>query len=187
MTNEYAWPVSLANRVTLIAEKSRASLRHRTAVATRIRKPWLDVMSPRRSVLAGLWAAVLLFVAGGTLDWLATYRLLPTRTMLIWGALVALLVGSLVSKVFCDAHQRHRAMLTRLRTIADINHHIRNALQIIAYHTRSGCGQSEKVIEEVKAAVTRIEWVLQEVLPQQEQDSRTRSIGPEPSNSGPGC
>ncbi len=184
MTNEYAWPVSLANRTTLIAGKSRESLLHRAAVAARVRQPWLDATSPRRSVLAGLWAAVLLFVAGGTLDRLATYRLLPTRTMMIWGVLVALLVGSLVSKVLCDAHQRQRAILTRLQTIADINHHIRNALQIIAYHTRSGCGQSEKVIEEVKAAVTRIEWVLQEVLPQQEQDSQTRSISPGPPNSG---
>ncbi len=171
MTNECIWPVSVGNRTILVAGKSRQSLLHRARVIASARHPWIDAMSPRRSVLAGLWAAVLLFAAGGTLDWLATYRLVPTSTVMIWGALVALLVGSLVAKVLCDAHQRQCVMLARLQTVADVNHHVRNALQVIAYHARSGCGQSEKVIQEVNAAVTRIEWVLQEVVPRQDTTS----------------
>ncbi|MGE5322881.1 MAG: hypothetical protein ACM3SW_08470, partial [Actinomycetota bacterium] len=52
----------------------------------------------------------------------------------------------------------------RLRVIAEMNHHIRNALQVIAYHAWSA--KSEHEIASMNEAVNRITWALQEVLPQ---------------------
>jgi len=164
MTNGYLTQVL----GVLLAEP--AALRSGTSP---VRPPWIGALSARRNAFAGLSAALLLFAGGCTLDWLVSSRLIPTRTTLIWVALVASLVGSLVFKVLCDAGDRRRALVTRLQTIADINHHIRNALQVIAYHARSGSGRSDRVMEDVDAAVSRIEWVLREVLPQHEQDAQT--------------
>jgi hypothetical protein len=89
--------------------------------------------------------------------------------MVAGGAAVALFVGFLFFQVLCDAHDRYKAILDRLQRIADINHHIRNALQVIIYHAHSEPERREKGIAAVDAAVTRIEWVLREVLPGQEK------------------
>lgn len=52
----------------------------------------------------------------------------------------------------------------RLKVIADMNHHIRNALQVIAYH--STIREDKKSVAVIDDAVKRISWALREVLPQ---------------------
>lgn len=59
--------------------------------------------------------------------------------------------------------ERRENVALRLRTIADMNHHIRNALQTIqlsAYSTKD-----QQAIGEISEAVERIQWALREVLP----------------------
>ena len=77
------------------------------------------------------------------------------------GAAVALGVGLLVFQILTNIQERYRAMLDRLRRIAELNHHIRNALQIIAYHNVQE--RSERAIHQVNAEVVRIESVLREI------------------------
>lgn len=77
------------------------------------------------------------------------------------GAAVALAVGLLVFQLLTDIQERYQAMLDRLRRIAELNHHIRNALQVIAYHNVTE--RSERAIQQVNAEVVRIESVLREV------------------------
>jgi signal transduction histidine kinase len=60
--------------------------------------------------------------------------------------------------------QRQQAHLRRFQLISDMNHHIRNALQVISYHAFLQDGYTEH--EHIRDAMNRIEWVLQEVLPQ---------------------
>ena len=55
-----------------------------------------------------------------------------------------------------------------LQRIAELNHHIRNALQVIAYHNVPE--RSEREIQQVNKAVIRIESVLREVLPERKRD-----------------
>jgi hypothetical protein len=43
-----------------------------------------------------------------------------------------------------------------------MNHHIRNALQVITFYSRAGAKQQVGIVE----AVERIQWALREVLPQ---------------------
>jgi hypothetical protein len=47
----------------------------------------------------------------------------------------------LVFQILTDIQERYQAMLDRLRRIAELNHHIRNALQVIAYHNVSGASE----------------------------------------------
>ncbi len=58
--------------------------------------------------------------------------------------------------------------------IADLNHHIRNAMQVIVYRTELGL-QGIPELQEIREAVNRIDWALREILP--------RAGSPEPSTA----
>jgi hypothetical protein len=77
------------------------------------------------------------------------------------GAAVALAVGLLVFQALTDIQERYQAMLDRLRRIAELNHHIRNALQVISYNNVPDRG--ERAIQQVNTEILRIELVLREV------------------------
>ena len=77
------------------------------------------------------------------------------------GAALALAVGLLVFQILTDVQQRYQTMLDRLRRIVELNHHIRNALQIIAYHNVPE--RSDRAIHQVNSELLRIESVLREV------------------------
>jgi hypothetical protein len=80
---------------------------------------------------------------------------------MLGGGAVALAVGLLVFQILTDIQVRYQAMLDRLRRIVELNHHIRNALQVIAYHNVPE--RTERAIQQVNAEVVRIESVLREV------------------------
>lgn len=58
---------------------------------------------------------------------------------------------------------REREVDKKLRTIRLMNHHVRNALQIISAASSSVDGAERSPM--VQDAVRRIEWALREVLP----------------------
>ena len=58
---------------------------------------------------------------------------------------------------------RQREVDTKLRTIRLINHHVRNALQVISAASCGADGSEQET--RVRDAVNRIEWALREVLP----------------------
>jgi len=74
------------------------------------------------------------------------------------GVLAALLV-------FTYEQRRHRALLNKLRIIAAMNHHVRNALQTISYAHYT---EQEKQIKLIGESVNRIQWALREILPAEE-------------------
>ena len=74
---------------------------------------------------------------------------------------MALVVGLLVFQVLTDIQERYQAMVDRLQRIVELNHHIRNALQVIAYHNVPD--RDERAIRQVNVEVVRIESVLREV------------------------
>lgn len=79
------------------------------------------------------------------------------------GCSVALSVGSLVFQILTDIQERYQAMAGRMQRVAELNHHVRNAIQVIVYHNVPGV--SERAIQEVNSALIRIESVLREVSP----------------------
>jgi two-component sensor histidine kinase len=58
---------------------------------------------------------------------------------------------------------RRQFIRERLHTISEMNHHIRNALQVISLY--SGKQSDETTVTAIGQAVNRIEWALSEVLP----------------------
>jgi hypothetical protein len=71
-------------------------------------------------------------------------------------------LGLLVFRVLTDVHEHYEAILDRLRLIAELNYHIRYALQVIAFHNVPE--RSARSVEQARSAVSRIESVLREVL-----------------------
>jgi hypothetical protein len=55
--------------------------------------------------------------------------------------------------------ERAKATLRALQTISDMNHHIRNALQVISHESYAGSKSNQNIAE----AVSRIEWTLREI------------------------
>ena len=85
---------------------------------------------------------------------------LPPSHWFAWtvGSLDTLLIGGLVWVLMLRFRQRQLLAVQRFRVIAECNHHIRNALQVIAFaETKDNIAMRQQV--------DRIEWVLREVLP----------------------
>ncbi|MBV9145337.1 MAG: hypothetical protein JO065_05430 [Acidobacteria bacterium] len=82
-------------------------------------------------------------------------------------ALSNLLTGMVAGAFFWQAMRRDRErrnfVRERLHTISEMNHHIRNALQVISFYSYRE--QDEKTLDMLRKAVNRIEWALKEVLP----------------------
>jgi hypothetical protein len=65
--------------------------------------------------------------------------------------------------VFAYEQKHYRVLLEKIRVIAAMNHHVRNALQVII-----SCrvfSEQDKQVKAIGEAVGRIEWALREVLP----------------------
>ena len=126
-----------------------------------IPQPWFAVLSGGQRALAGFAVGTLIYVGGGVLDWFVTRQYLPRMSLMLAGAAVSVAVALLVFKILTDVQRRYQTMVDRLQRIVALNHHIRNALQVIAYHNVTE--RSERAIQQVNAEIVRIEAVLREV------------------------
>jgi signal transduction histidine kinase len=87
----------------------------------------------------------------------------PAVMMAVSNAVAAAVIGYLMWKLADYAIQRRKRVEERLEMIAEMNHHVRNALEAIslsAYTTRN-----QEAIEMISGAVKRIDWALKEILP----------------------
>ena len=119
------------------------------------------IVSPLQHSLASGAIVAVIFWSGGALDMLVIRNYLPKISLMLAGALIAFVVGTLVFRILTDVRSRYDAVLERLKRIAALNHEVRNGLQVIAYHNRSQPGASAS--PEVNGAVAHIEAVLREI------------------------
>jgi hypothetical protein len=77
------------------------------------------------------------------------------------------IAGALFYQFTKNEKNRRELMRERMHTIAELNHHIRNALQVIKFWgaQHQNCTLDEMQIRLMKDSVDRIEWALREVLP----------------------
>lgn len=115
------------------------------------------------------WAIVILVALTVTLvgigfDRMLTREGVPRYDLL---AISNLLTGIVAGGLFWQARrrdsERRKFIRERLRTISEMNHHIRNALQVISLYSYKE--RDEKTMKDLGHAVNRIEWALSEVLP----------------------
>jgi hypothetical protein len=121
----------------------------------------------RRSGLVSLLVAVIVSLIGTLLDWLLVKEGLPRLDMLIFSnSLTGLFAGGLFWQLAREAKASRDLVAERMKTIAELNHHIRNALQVIKFLGVQNSSSLDAVqLQLVNDSVDRIEWALREVLP----------------------
>src|SRR5215468_394549 len=87
----------------------------------------------------------------------------PTFFVALWPhLLVGAATGVLSVQLVVLVQERREVVQDRLCKVADMNHHVRNALAIVAFYGTQGSPAGAQFVSE---AVKRIEWALREVLP----------------------
>jgi len=137
-----------------------------------------------------LAAALAVSIIGFFLDHLLVKEGLPRIDMLIISnSITGLFAGGLFFQMVREARAERELVRARMKTIAELNHHIRNALQVIKFW---GAQQRPSLdamqLQLINDSVDRIEWALREVLPRYELDTLTAPITEQRVNSaGPGA
>jgi hypothetical protein len=118
-----------------------------------------------RLIVVSLCVVLLVSVVGFGFDRLLR-REGATRTdvLITSSGLTGIVAGFLFYTLSNQERERRRLVQQRLRIIAEMNHHIRNALQIINYATAAQSHADS--VELIHRSVERIEWALREVLPE---------------------
>jgi len=113
--------------------------------------------------LLGLATAGTFFAIDDFLDHLMLRLTSANIALEISDAITAVLIGALVSQLVLLYRQRQQQAQARVQRIAEMNHHVRNALQVINYWSLAE--KEKRQVELVQDAVNRIQWALREVLP----------------------
>jgi hypothetical protein len=103
--------------------------------------------------------------------------------MAVSNVLTGLVAGGLFWQARRRERERRNFIRERLRTISEMNHHIRNALQVIAFYSYKE--KDEKTVKMLGDAVTRIEWALIEILPAELLGEPRPELWRPPSKSQP--
>src|SRR5438067_5334618 len=103
--------------------------------------------------------AVAVFAAGIVVDELLGIQNREVLYSDVFTAMVAGMLAWLAGRYYARARQ---AALNRLRATADVNHHVRNALSAVLYSVH--LNRDPELMRITKDAVSRIDWVLREVL-----------------------
>ncbi|HYY68988.1 MAG TPA: hypothetical protein VE734_04600 [Terriglobales bacterium] len=94
-----------------------------------------------------------------------------------------LLLSALVFALGIAQQLRHERELKRqrqlMKIVADMNHHIRNALQVIVSRSFLSMADSA-VVEDIRQAVQRIDWCLREILPNAGETPAKKAPAPQP-------
>lgn len=108
---------------------------------------------------AAMWALIVLVIGVGG-DYFAGRIGLEHDLLYVNDVVSAVLIAVLVAVYEWRGRKR---IQERLEIIAQMNHHVRNALQLISLSPHAK--QREENVALIQQAVERIEWALREVLP----------------------
>ena len=121
----------------------------------------------RRSGLLTLLVVVVVSLIGIVLDRLLLKEGLPRLEMLIFSnGLTGLFAGGMFFQMAREEKASRELVAERMKTIAELNHHIRNALQVIKFlggQKRTGLDAVQ--LQLINDSADRIEWALRELLP----------------------
>ncbi len=130
---------------------------------------WLPISAGR------IWVTIVsfgvaVFVIGLALDLFLIHQkgLRPLTAAAILNAFFGVIAAVLVHRLLAFERDKCNRMLERLEVVDEMNHHIRNALQVISFSAHGGSSESE--LAEIKKAVTRIQWAVREILPKVEPE-----------------
>jgi hypothetical protein len=145
----------------------------------------LDSVWARHSWLLSVVIVLVVSGLGFALDLLLIREGLPRKDMMLFSnVLTGLIAGWLFHSFAQHERMRREIVRARMHTVAELNHHIRNALQVIKFWGGSQSNVDSMQLQLINDAVDRIEWALREVLEKYPSAPLTASA-PEssPSNS----
>src|SRR5689334_8131720 len=124
----------------------------------------LGEISSRKTLLL-IFAFVIIVGAAGLLFDRLLIREGASRLdlMIASNALTGCVAGILLLQIVRRERERRAVIRERLQIVSEMNHHIRNALQVISFIVAQE--QDQKTVEMVRTSVDRIQWALKEVLP----------------------
>ena len=125
----------------------------------------VDRDSRRKLLLVMAGFVVAAFLITELMHYLLVPDLGPYRERIMAESGSALILGMLAAKLLHHAYKARQDAFARLQVIAELNHHIRNALEVIslsAYITHD-----EEAIRRIMEGVNRIDWALREILPRE--------------------
>jgi hypothetical protein len=128
------------------------------------------VSSREISLRAVAWALLFLIVGVGG-DYIAD-RFGLQRDLLYLNDLISTIFIAILIVIY--ERRRRKRVEERLEVIREMNHHVRNALQLISFSHHAA--ERDEQLDLIQQAVARIEWALQEVLPS--LDPRQEHLGP---------
>jgi hypothetical protein len=126
---------------------------------------WLYGGSNKRAAALATVAGATVFGAGLLLGSAMLGRQKPKAALAVTDVLSGVLAGTLVFDALRHARKQRRALLQRDAVILQMNHHVRNALQSIAFTAHAS--PDDSIEPKIHAAIERIQWALREVLPQE--------------------
>jgi hypothetical protein len=142
----------------------------------------------RRSGWLSLAVALVVSALGVFMDRVLLKEGLPRIDMLILSnSATGLFAGGLFYQMAREEKAARELMAARMKTIAELNHHIRNALQVIKFWGAQHRPALDAMqLQLINDSVDRIEWALREVLPRYQidavaaaaQDPQVQSAGP---------
>jgi hypothetical protein len=134
---------------------------------------------PRLHILGATLAALMVTAAGALFShWLIDTWYVPTGGG-VHGSFMLLVVGVLFYTLLNYANDRRAAHIRRFRIVAECNHHIRNALQVLTLAQDARIQQGALgVSHQIADAVHRIELTLAEVFPRVLQGPRNEARVP---------
>lgn len=107
--------------------------------------------------------AAVVVVSVAVLAYLSDVYVVTSHPHPMFAALDAIILGTLTGAIaWMYQRRQNRFLMQRLEVIADMNHHVRNHLQVIqysAYMTRD-----KEHIQRIEQSLGRIDWALREVL-----------------------
>jgi len=122
----------------------------------------------RRPVVLSVLLGVFVAIAGYALDVLLVREGMPRLGALAQSNLLTGVIAGLAVWLLGVRYRERRQMqANRLQVIDQMNHHVRNALQVIVLYS----AVNGELAHEVKNAIERIQWSLQEILTQLGDDA----------------
>lgn len=133
------------------------------------RRSWFAI-NPSHMWLTVLLFGIVAFLVGLALDLFLIHQkgLRPITAAAILNALFALFAALLVYRLLAFERERSNRILRRMEIVYEMNHHIRNALQVISFTAHGGPTSPE--LADIDRAVTRIQWAVREILPKVEPE-----------------
>ena len=107
--------------------------------------------------------AVLVIVTVAVLGYLSDLLVLSFHPQPLFAIVDAIVLGVLSGTIaWVYQRRQNRYLAQRLEVVADMNHHVRNDLQVIQYSAYMT--KDKEHIQRIEQSLGRIDWALREVL-----------------------